>query len=387
MFDTPLEIAVAASAALIVYHHAVYPKLAAWLGNRSNGSASGVASTARPLVTVVMPAFNEAQHIAAKISNLAGQTWPAHKLQILIGCDGCTDNTVEIANHAAAQHPDLSIKLIDFSNNRGKVAVLNELVFQARGQIIIISDVSALLPANAISRLAAHFADPSVGAVGAGYVPASETTGGEKAYWDYQGRIKCGESRIGGLIGAHGSCYAIRAGLYRPLDRSVINDDFVVPMQIALGGWQTLYDADIRIRELQASPDALDFGRRVRIGRGNAQQLAFILPRLSLRRTGLAFAFLSGKGARVVMPMLMLFALAGSAVAAGDGSRPMALLLSAQVPAYLVAAMATLIPILRRHRKIEALRYLVTGHVASAIGTFQFIIGIRRGAWRRLAQA
>lgn len=387
MFDTSLEIAVAASSALIVYHHAVYPKVTAWLGDRSTRPASDAASIARPLVTVVMPAFNEAQHIATKISNLAEQTWPADRLQVLIGCDGCTDDTVRIARHAAAHHPDLSIKLIDFSNNRGKVAVLNDLVRQARGEIVIISDVSALLPANAIRRLAAHFVDPAIGAVGAGYCPASDTTGGEKDYWDYQGRIKRGESRIGGLIGAHGSCYAILAGLYRPLDRGVINDDFIVPMQIALGGWQTLYDADIRIRELQASPDSMDFGRRVRIGRGNAQQLAFILPRLSLRQTGLAFAFLSGKGARVLMPMLMLFALAGSATAAGAGSLPMALLLSAQVPAYLAAAMATLIPSLRRYRKIESLRYLVTGHVASAIGTFQFITGTRRGAWRRVAQA
>lgn len=387
MFDTPLEIAVAASSALIVYHHAIYPRLATWLGDNGPDTRPMPIRSALPRVTVVMPAFNEEQHIAAKISNLVGQDWPADRLQVLIGCDGCTDDTVAIARYAASCHPDVSIGVIDFGINRGKVAVLNDLIRQARGQIIVISDVSALLPTDAISRLAAHFADPSVGAVGAGYSPACDTTGGEKAYWAYQSRIKQGEARIGGLIGAHGACYAIRAGLYQPLGRSVINDDFLIPMRIALGGWRTLYDADIRVRELQASPDSMDFNRRVRIGRGNAQQLAAVLPRLSLRRAGLSFAFLSGKGARVVMPILMLIALAGSAIAAAAGSVPMTMLLALQAPAYLAAALATLFPALRRVRKIEALRYLVTGHVASAIGAFQFLTGRKRGAWRRVAEA
>jgi cellulose synthase/poly-beta-1,6-N-acetylglucosamine synthase-like glycosyltransferase len=387
MLENPLEIAVAASSALVVYHHALYPKLAAWLGERADAPAPAPVQTGHPQVTVVMPAFNEARHIAAKISNLAGQDWPAHRLRVLIGCDGCTDNTAEIARDIARSYPSISVDVIEFKNNRGKVAVLNDLMRRARGEIIVVSDVSALLPVNAINRLAAYFADPTVGAVGAGYRPACDTTGGEKAYWDYQSRIKTGEARLGGLIGAHGACYAIRGGLYRPLDQNLINDDFVVPMRIALSGWRTHYDAEVRVRELEASPDAVDFKRRIRIGRGNAQQLAMLLPRLSFNRAGLALAFLSGKGLRVAMPFLMLFALLGSAIAAQSGSTSMTLLLGVQAPVYLLPVAATLVPALRRFSKVEALRYLVSGHVASAIGALQFITGAKRGAWRRAATA
>lgn len=387
MLDTPLEIAVAASSALIVYHHAIYPKLAAWLGERSDRAEVEPLVSGHPLVTVVMPAYNEAAHIAAKISNLVGQEWPADRLQILIGCDGCSEDTAGIARKIAGCHPQTGINVIEFRNNRGKVAVLNDLMRQARGEIVIISDVSSLLPRDAVSRLVAHFRNPSIGAVGAGYGPAGDTTGGEKAYWDYQSRIKTGEARMGGLIGAHGACYAIRGGLYRPLDPDVINDDFIVPVQIALGGWKTAYDAGIRVRELDASPDKVDFRRRIRIGRGNAQQLARLLPQLTVRRPGLAFAFLSGKGARVAMPFLMMFALAGSAVAANAGSAPMLGLLVIQAAAYLAAALATILPTMRRIPKIEAVRYLVAGHLASAIGAIQFITGRKRGAWRRVAAA
>ena len=52
------------------------------------------------LVAIVMPAYNEARWIAAKIQNLAGQEYPAGQLQVLIGCDGCTDNTAEAARRA-----------------------------------------------------------------------------------------------------------------------------------------------------------------------------------------------------------------------------------------------------------------------------------------------
>ncbi len=386
MLDTPLEIAVTASTVLIGYHHVIFPKIASWAGRHPSAAPASTPRALAPTVSVVMPAHDEAACIAAKIDNLAGQDYPADRLHVLIGCDGCTDDTVELARQAAARHPHMQIDVIDFAVNRGKVRVLNDLVRRARGTVLVLTDVSALLPANGITRLADHFADPAVGAVGAGYRPAAGTTDGEQAYWDYQRRIKAGESRLGGLIGAHGSCYAIRRNLHQPLEIDTVNDDFIIPMRIALGGWRTLYDPGIVVQELATSPDATDFARRIRIGRGNAQQLRQLLPRLSARRPGLAFAFLSGKAARVLMPFLMGFTWTGSAIAAASGAPAMLALFGLQTAIYLLAALATVLPALRRIGKVEAVRYLVTGHIASAIGAMQFVANRERGAWQRAAQ-
>ena len=383
MFDNILEGATAASIAAVVYHHAVYPRLAAWLAPDAGFAGRNTDRRASLPLTVVMPAYNEARWIAAKIQNLAGQEYPAGQLQVLIGCDGCTDNTAEVARRAAACHPDHDIRVIEFSENRGKIAVLNDLMTRASGDVTVLSDTSALLPVNGLGRLAAHFTDAAVGAAGAGYRPAQDTNPGEKAYWDYQRRIKAGESVLGGLIGAHGACYAIRTRLWKPLPSDTVNDDFIIPMEIALDGWRTLYDPTIACIELDAASDQADFRRRVRIGEGNAQQLWRLLPKLSLRRPGLAFAFLSGKGLRVAMPALMVFAFAGSAISARD-SELMLMAASLQASAYGVAAAAALIPRLRRFGACEAVRYLVAGHLASAIGAARFVFGRRRGAWGRV---
>ncbi len=57
-----------------------------------------------PSITVLMPAYNEAQWVAEKLRNLAALDYPQDKLEVVLACDGCTDNTADIAR-ATAQEP------------------------------------------------------------------------------------------------------------------------------------------------------------------------------------------------------------------------------------------------------------------------------------------
>ncbi len=81
-------------------------------------------------VTLIIPAFNEARTIAAKVRNCAELDAPPAGLKIVIGCDGCTDATAEAARAAiAALGPcDATFEVVEFAENRGKVAVLNDLI-------------------------------------------------------------------------------------------------------------------------------------------------------------------------------------------------------------------------------------------------------------------
>eukprot|EP00487_Bulimina_marginata_P005562 TRINITY_DN23680_c0_g1_i1.p1 TRINITY_DN23680_c0_g1~~TRINITY_DN23680_c0_g1_i1.p1 ORF type:complete len:151 (-),score=11.56 TRINITY_DN23680_c0_g1_i1:151-603(-) len=94
------------SGALIIYHHAAYPLLLRWYAK--SHPARQVEESHRcykdeqqdctlPTITILVPAFNEEQRIADKIRNLASLDYPKKKLQVIIACDGCTDNTVVIA--------------------------------------------------------------------------------------------------------------------------------------------------------------------------------------------------------------------------------------------------------------------------------------------------
>ena len=80
-----------------------------------------------PTVTLIIPAFNEAQVIADKIENSLRLQYPSGLLEILVVSDGSTDATEEIA----ARYADADVKLLRLPR-RGKAWALNEGARQAR---------------------------------------------------------------------------------------------------------------------------------------------------------------------------------------------------------------------------------------------------------------
>ncbi|MDD9978652.1 MAG: glycosyltransferase family 2 protein, partial [Boseongicola sp.] len=254
---------------------------------------------------------------------------------------------------------------------RGKVAVLTDLKTRMEGGIAVLTDVSAMFARDALSRLAQHFWDPKVGAVSGGYRLSKSSSLGQRFYWQYQSAVKRGESRLAGLMGAHGALYAVRASCLRPLEADTINDDFVIPVRVAIEGWRTLYDPAILVEEQETLCDRDDGFRRRRIGAGNLQQLLRLLPDLIARRqTRLAFSLVSGKGLRVLMgPLLIIAALA--AIAALSSEPKLALI------AVLTMVAATRLPILS---------FIINGHLQSMFGAILYLCGDFR-RWSRTAAA
>ena len=141
---------------LNAWHHAGFPvamKIASRLLPAAK-AAPAATGDFLPEITVVMPAYNEAAHIAAKLRNLAGLDYPADRLHVLVACDGCTDATVEIAlaTLAEAGCAHLDAVVIDHTRNRGKVAVLNGTIATVKTEVVVLTDVSAMLPPDALIR-------------------------------------------------------------------------------------------------------------------------------------------------------------------------------------------------------------------------------------------
>src|SRR5579863_4002162 len=70
----------------------------------------------RPLVSLLIPAYNEARVMARKIENSLALDYPADRLEIVVVSDGSTDETVAIAGAAAG------VRVIALPKNRGKMA-------------------------------------------------------------------------------------------------------------------------------------------------------------------------------------------------------------------------------------------------------------------------
>jgi cellulose synthase/poly-beta-1,6-N-acetylglucosamine synthase-like glycosyltransferase len=380
--ETLLAIITLFAIALIIHHHLVWPLILRRAAARKNQAPRPIARHLLPSITLVMPAHDEARFIGRKIKNLAALDYPRDQLRIIIATDGCTDDTAARARDALSD-AGLSAELREFQHNRGKVAVLNEVVGSLRGGIVVLSDVSALLPADALLRAAAHFADPDLGAVGGTYLLEAAGSAGEAKYWRWQVAAKRGEAALGAPLGLHGAFWAFRREAFEALAPDTINDDFILPMRMMLGGWRVAYDATILVCEAERSTPAQDLRRRRRIAAGNMQQLLRLLPLLHPRHGGVALAFLSGKALRVAMPLLIIIAALGTAVLA-PGSAFFTMLGFAEV-AGLGAALAGLALGARAPRLLAFAAYALAGHAASGWGAARYLLTRPADPWRRAA--
>lgn len=401
---TILEALTLASATSVVYHHAGYPVLLNLLTRsaratppaaRDNGRNpaspisgrglhAGAAKDILPSITILVPAYQEAAVIADKIRNLAAQYYPAALLDVVVACDGCTDGTAALARAAAAE-PEcahLAVTVLDIPRNQGKVAVLNETLPRCRGEIVALTDASALLSVDALLLATSHFAKHDVGVVCATYRILTPGSTGEAAYWDYQIRIKERESQLGGPLGAHGAFYLVRRSLFRPLPTDTINDDFILPLSIVGEGHRAVYDPDMMALELECADLAQDQRRRRRIAAGNLQQIIRLRRLLNPRRGGIAFTFLSGKALRVAMPFLMTATLAGSAWLALD-SFFWAAATALQLATYVLAVLRQALPGVPWPAAVDKIHYFAAGHTAGMIGATRYVLGLERGRWHR----
>jgi cellulose synthase/poly-beta-1,6-N-acetylglucosamine synthase-like glycosyltransferase len=366
--------------ALIVWHHLAWPLLLARAARRLPAAP---APGPLPAVTLLMPAHDEAAFIAAKIRNLAALDYPRERLRVVIACDGCTDATAALAREALAE-TDLDAVVIEHRRNRGKVAVLNEAIAATDTPVVALSDVSAMLPADALQRAAAWFADPGLGAVGGTYLVERPGSAGESTYWAMQTRVKAGEAALGAPLGMHGAFWAFRRDAWAPIPADTINDDFVMPMEMKLRGWRLAYDPAIAVVEAERGDAALEARRRCRIAAGNAQQLVRLWSLLHPRHGGVALAFASGKALRVAMPGVIAVALAGSLVLAFSGSTVFGLIAACEAAAILLAACgAVLGP--SAPRPMAILHYAAAGSIASFMGIAHYVLSGQQQPWRRAA--
>lgn len=257
-----------------------------------------------PAVTVVIAAYNEQSCIAERVANILSQDYPADKLTLLIGSDGSKDNTAEILS--GINDPRLTACI--FTENRGKVSVLNDLMARVQTEFTVLTDANTVFEPNTIRRLLCHFADPDVGAVCGELQLVDGDSGNNRdgVYWKYERLLKFHESRINALLGANGANYAIRQSLYQPLPANTIVDDFQIAMDIAHSGFVLKYDPEAIATECSAPTIQDEMGRRIRIGLGNYQACFQLLWALNPVNGWRFFSYISHKVLRWFAPHLMI---------------------------------------------------------------------------------
>lgn len=334
-----------------------------------------------PEVTVLIPAYNEEECLAATIQNKLEQDYPRGKLQVIVVSDASTDGTDDIVRRYASQ----GVQLLHRASRQGKAAALNEAVRHARGEILVFSDANSTFAADAIRRLVENFADPRVGYVTGSleYTHAGHTSGrGSSAYMRYENWLRRLESRVDSVIGVNGGVDAMRRGLYRDVPADQITD-FVLPLQVIAAGFRVVFDERAHSRERANQEIGSEFRMRVRVALRALRGMIYARGALNVVRTPIpAFCIVSHKILRYLGFLFLGSALILNALlvtrSAGFG-----LLLLAQLLLYLCALLGLVRGLPRPLRMLTTLpTYFVVSNAAFAVAAVRFARGDALAVWK-----
>lgn len=307
------------SAGLLVYAHLGYPLLLAVLVRVTGRNRDlrfrrpTLNPEDLPTVSLIIPAYDEEEVIAAKVANALALDYPPDRLQIIVASDGSSDATAERACAAGAE---LVLELPP----AGKVAALNAAADQAAGEVLAFSDANSVWLRDALRRLVAPFADPGVGYV-CGQVRFLDPEGNnlEGAYWRYEMAVREAESSLAGVTAGNGAIYAVRRDAYIPLAPSS-SHDLSFPFRLAKRRLRSLYAPGARAEEKMVPTIEGEFARKRRMMVGLWD---IVLGEGMLSPRGYpplyAFEVVSHRLLRYLSPLLHVIALIANAFLLGEG--------------------------------------------------------------------
>jgi cellulose synthase/poly-beta-1,6-N-acetylglucosamine synthase-like glycosyltransferase len=127
---------------------------------RKNIYVKPAAKDWEPIVSIVIPAYNEADHIEKTLESLLSLDYPKDKLDLVVVDDGSSDDTYEIASRFRERGVQVFTK-----ENSGKGAALNYGIKHAKGELVATMDADSIVTKNTISELLPLFDEDDVMAV------------------------------------------------------------------------------------------------------------------------------------------------------------------------------------------------------------------------------
>ena len=370
---------------LIFHTYLFYPLiLKALSGNKKDNTIRYTREDDLPVVSVIISAFNEEEVIAEKIESIFAGDYPDDRLEVLIGSDHSVDRTAEIINSYLPGHPNLIFH--DFKERRGKQNVVNDLVLESKGSILILTDANVMFDTSTVFNVVRHFKNQEIGLVDTNMINKGLKKEGisyqEKAYISREVQIKNMESRLwGAMMGPFGGCYAIRKEDYSKVPPNYLVDDFYINMKIFEKRKKAINDLEARVFEDVPNILRDEFRRKVRIATGNWQNLKTFSHLLFRKHIG--FCFLSHKVLRWKGPFFIIAALLTSAILA-ISSEYYLLMLAIQLGLLMLPVLDGILKKINVHNKLLRLvTHFYAMNLALFIGFFRSMKTIQSGVWDR----
>ena len=230
-----------------------------------------------PFVSIIVPAFNEAEVIASSLSSLLELRYPYY--EIIAVDDGSTDSTFEKMKEFEGNHYGVRVQVFR-KENGGKAEALNYGIRRTKAPIVVCMDSDSRLTPDALRYAVRHFHDPNVGAVAGNvkvinrhniwtklqaleYIEGLNIVRNAQAYWRTVNVVP-------GPMGVFRRTAIEGTGGY---DSDTFAEDFDMTVKILADGWKITYEPKA-VAYTEAPEELLDIiKQRYRWSRGILQAL------------------------------------------------------------------------------------------------------------------
>ena len=278
-------------AAYVVWLGAVYPRIITHLA-QGKTLPDGAAL---PPITVIVPAYNEEDHIVAKMQDLARQDYPPELVTIFVVDNGSTDRTAELADECHA---------IVLDSPRGKISAINTACAQCENNVVVVTDADTTLEPDALRHLVQPLADPVIGAVG-GRVAVEDGDGwwseSKVRYHELDWDLRTAEGLVDTAISLDGKLMAWKLSVFAGFPKKAAVDDLLLSLKLRAMDFRAVIQ-----------PLAIVHEPGERTWRGELRQIrrraAISMPPI-FEEAGLMFYRRAGWYGRLILPTRRVFAI------------------------------------------------------------------------------
>ena len=203
---------------------------------------SQIAPDDLPVVTVLIPTYNEAEVISQKMRNIAELHYPRGKLKVLLVDDDSTDRTREIVQKAFV---DCGIDgtVIHKKERTGVNTSYNQAFEQIRTEYVLTTDADAIIPTESLLKAVKILVrERELGGIAAKMMPLNDNrtpaTRAAVAYSDSYNAMLEAESSISSTFPGSTSCMLIRRAAFSPMPSSRGSSDGNISLSVIRNGFR-----------------------------------------------------------------------------------------------------------------------------------------------------
>jgi len=336
------------SVVVILYAYFGYPASLLVLA-KLKGKFYKHSSSCEPMVSIIIAGANEEQHIANKLNNTLKLDYPELLLEIIVASDASTDEMDDIVKAYSKQYGEDRIRLVRLDKKGGKEAAQKLAISQAKGNILVFTDVATTLDTFTLRSMIGYFGNPKIGAVDgmSRIVGIDGKVSGEGAYLKYENKIRQLESALAGTVSLGGCLFAARKEILEDFSDS-LQSDFRTALKSAELGYVPIIDVNAVAKFKDTANQEKEFNRKVRTVVRGINNLAHHLHLLNPFKYGMfTYQLFSHKLVKWLVPFFMIAAFLSNFIIAASvdlvpGEQDLAaafwsLMIAGQLLFYLVA--------------------------------------------------